>query len=38
VPISKNRICAVCLCDTPRATYTEHMQAHGYTTIEIKTK
>ena len=29
------RVCAVCLCATPRATYDEHMQEHGYETINI---
>jgi hypothetical protein len=29
------RICAVCLRATPRATYTEHMNGHGYETLNV---
>ncbi len=32
------RICAVCLCETPRATYTEHMESHGYETLNVVAK
>lgn len=34
-PPSPTRICALCLDDVPRDTYSEHMQGHGYETIEL---
>jgi hypothetical protein len=30
------RICAICLMETPRATYEQHMTAHGYTTLNVQ--
>jgi len=32
----ENRVCALCLCEVKRSTYNEHMQSHGYETLEIK--
>lgn len=30
------RVCAICLCATPRETYGEHMQGHGYETVNVR--
>ena len=29
------RTCSQCLLQVPRATYDEHMQGHGFTTLHI---
>lgn len=34
--IDEYRICGICLNYTPRASYDEHMAAHGYTIINIQ--
>lgn len=33
-----HRACAVCLCTVERAKYAAHMEAHGYTALNVTPK
>jgi hypothetical protein len=34
----KYRVCSQCLLEVPRDTYNEHMQGHGYETLNVRYK